>query len=127
MYLHNIHVHVLYTFCKCRVNWHDLWTLLSLLLWFQEGDRLGTMRVPEFGGSLIIFINGMSIGVMATGLPEELYGFVELRGDNDRVAITENSTVEEVSGNVFESIYTYTCLCQIPCICKYTCTKHIHT
>ena len=56
------------------------------------------MRTPEFNGSLVIFINGKEIGIIATAVPEEVYGFVELRGDNDKVAITGNSTVDEVRG-----------------------------
>ena len=63
----------------------------------QVGDRLGVMRASEFGGSLIFFINGYSIGIVATGVPDNIYGFVELHGDCDTVTITPNSSVELVS------------------------------
>ena len=62
----------------------------------QVGDKLGVMRVPEFSGSLIIFINGVSIGIVATGVAENVYGFVELNGDCDRVSITPNNTIKLV-------------------------------
>ena len=55
------------------------------------------MRVAEFGGSLLFFINGYSIGIVATGIPETVYGFVELHGDCDTVILTPNSSVELVS------------------------------
>ena len=63
----------------------------------QIGDRVGLMRVPEFNGSLVIFINGEAIGIVAKGIPEKMYGFVELQNDCDRVCITRCHAVKLVS------------------------------
>ena len=45
------------------------------------------MRVPEFNGSLVVFVNGAPLGVIATDVAENVYGFVELQGECERVAI----------------------------------------
>lgn len=63
----------------------------------QIADRVGLMRVPEFNGSLVIFINGEAIGIVAKGIPEKMYGFVELQNDCDRVCITRCHAVKLVS------------------------------
>ena len=60
------------------------------------------MRTPEFGGSLVIFINGKSIGIVATDIPEEVFGFVELHGDCDNIIMTPDHRVEEVRRRGYE-------------------------
>lgn len=57
---------------------------------------MGVVREPEFGGSLIITINGAPIGIIATGVPEFVYAFVEIFGEVDRVKITETTRLAEV-------------------------------
>jgi hypothetical protein len=65
---------------------NDLSLSLSLSL-IKAGDKVGIMRLPEFNGSLVIFINGAHLGVIATNVAEHVYGFVEMQGDCERVAI----------------------------------------
>ena len=55
------------------------------------------MRLPEFNGSLVIFINGEAIGIVATGIPEKMYGFIELQNDCERICITKCHGVKLVS------------------------------
>lgn len=61
------------------------------------GTRVGIMRVPEFNGSLLIFIDGAPIGVIATGVPEKVYGFVELQGDCEKVCLSPVRSIQHVS------------------------------
>ncbi len=70
----------------------------------QINDRVGIIRVPEFNGSLIIYINGAPIGIIATSVPDRVYGFVELQGECERVALTRNRLVKHVSA-------CYNCYC----------------
>ena len=70
---------------------------LLLSLYLQLHDRVGIIRVPEFNGSLIIYINGAPIGIISTGVPDRVYGFVELQGECERVALTRNREIKNVS------------------------------
>lgn len=63
----------------------------------QMGTRVGIMRVPEFNGSLLIFIDGAPIGIIATGVPEKVYGFVELQGDCEKVCLSPVRSIQQVS------------------------------
>ena len=69
---------------------------LSLSL-TQMGTRVGIMRVPEFNGSLLIFIDGAPIGIIATGIPEKVYGFVELQGDCEKVCLSPVRSIQQVN------------------------------
>ena len=66
----------------------------------QIADKVGLMRLPEFNGSLVIFINGEAIGIVATGIPEKMYGFIELQNDCERICITRCHGVKMVSDNL---------------------------
>ena len=55
------------------------------------------MRVPEFNGSLLIYIDGAPIGVIATSVPEKVYGFVELQGDCEKVCLSPVRSIQHVS------------------------------
>ena len=63
----------------------------------QMGTRVGIMRVPEFNGSLLIFIDGAPIGIIATGIPEKVYGFVELQGDCEKVCLSPIRSIQQVN------------------------------
>lgn len=58
------------------------------------GTRVGIMRVPEFSGSLLIYIDGAPIGIIATGVPEKVYGFVELQGDCEKVCLSPVRSIQ---------------------------------
>lgn len=44
---------------------------------------------------MVIYINETPIGIIATKVPENLYGFVELQ-DCERVSLMPHRTIEEV-------------------------------
>jgi len=57
---------------------------------------VGIVRLPEFQGSVVLYINEYPIGIIATNVPDNLYGFIELQ-DCEGVALTPRRTVDEVS------------------------------
>ena len=63
----------------------------------QTGDRVGIIRLPEFNGSLVIYVNGAPIGIIATGVAENVYGFVEMQEDCEKVCMQGNRSVQNVS------------------------------
>lgn len=76
----------------------------------QIGDRVGIIRLPEFLGSLVIYINGAPIGIIATRVSDNVYGFVEMQGDCEKICISSNRTIKEV------------CTCNLDCmLCVYNC------
>lgn len=64
----------------------------------QNGDRVGVIYLPEFNGSLAVYINGAPLGIIATNVPENVYGFVELQGECVQVCATQNKTIQQVRG-----------------------------
>lgn len=88
------------------------WYFTSLLLSYpQVGDRVGVIRLPEFNGSLAVYINGAPLGIIATNVSDNVYGFIELQGECERVGISQCRTIQQVRGargkvpgNVGESI-----------------------
>lgn len=58
------------------------------------GDRVGIVRVPEFNGSLVVYINGAPIGVIATSVPAKVYGFIELQGDCEHISLCTSRTIK---------------------------------
>lgn len=61
----------------------------------QLGDKVGVMRCPEFEGSLIFYINGKCIGILATSIPDKIYAFVELHVDCEKVTLTPVHSVPQ--------------------------------
>ena len=57
---------------------------------------MGIVRLPEFQGSVVLYINEYPIGIIATDVPESLYGFIELQ-DCEGVSLTPQRAIEEVS------------------------------
>ena len=54
------------------------------------------MRLPEYNGSLVVFINGAPLGIIATGVAENVYGFVELQGECESIALMHRK-IQQVS------------------------------
>ena len=46
------------------------------------------MKCPEFEGALLFYINQECIGILATSVPDKVYGFVELHENCEKVTLT---------------------------------------
>ena len=60
---------------------------------------MGVIYLPEFNGSLAVYVNGAPLGIIATSVPENVYGFVELQGECSQVCTTQNRTIQQVRGH----------------------------
>ena len=47
---------------------------------------MGVIRLPEFNGCLVVYIN----------VSENVYGFVELQGECEKISISQNRTIQQV-------------------------------
>ena len=56
--------------------------------------------MPEYNGALVIYINGAPLGIISTDVADNVYGFVELQGDCERICITRNRKIKQV-GNMY--------------------------
>ncbi|XP_059483047.1 neuralized-like protein 4 [Neocloeon triangulifer] len=55
------------------------------------GDRVGVMRLAD--GTLHFYVNGTDQGVAATGVPEAVYGVIDLYGQASRASIVSRQPV----------------------------------
>lgn len=61
----------------------------------QFGDKVGVMRCPEFEGALLFYINQECIGILATSVPDQVYAFVELHENCEKVTLTPVHSVPQ--------------------------------
>ena len=59
---------------------------------------MGVIYLPEFNGCLAVYINGAPLGIIATSVAENVYGFVELQGECSQICTTTNRTIQQVRG-----------------------------
>ena len=73
-----------------HANQSCLFTYLSLIGHFQEGDRIGLMK--KTSGALHYYINGVDQGVASARTPNMVWGVVDLYGMAVKVTIIEHVT-----------------------------------
>ncbi|KAA0185581.1 hypothetical protein HAZT_HAZT006935 [Hyalella azteca] len=64
----------------------------------RVGDRVGVVR--HANGAVHFFVNGVDQGVAATGVPETVYGVVDLYGQAAQATIVQQGTVAPCPSNV---------------------------
>ncbi|KAF4514225.1 UNVERIFIED_CONTAM: hypothetical protein B566_EDAN019492, partial [Ephemera danica] len=70
------------------------------------GDRVGVMRLSN--GTLHFFVNGTDQGVAASGIPERVYGVIDLYGQAAQASIV--SSQELGSSSLMSSVLSNTCM-----------------
>ncbi|XP_046408022.1 neuralized-like protein 4 [Ischnura elegans] len=73
-------------------EWRPNWTFPFE---FTAGDRLGMARLSN--GTIRLFVNDIDIGEVATGVPERVYGYVEIYG-GDEIDISISATGCQTQG-----------------------------
>jgi len=53
----------------------------------QAGDRVGVMRTKD--GCLLFSVNGQNLGVAAVGIPEKIYGVLDLYGQAAEASVVQ--------------------------------------
>ncbi|XP_071449160.1 neuralized-like protein 4 [Hetaerina americana] len=67
-----------------------------------EGDRVGVMRTSQ--GELVFWVNGLSHGVAATGIPTQVHAVVDLFGKCAQVTLLSNDGPSDESCAVPDSL-----------------------
>ena len=58
----------------------------------EEGDEVGVLRTSQ--GDLLFFVNGVSQGVAATGVPAGVFAVIDMYGKCAQVSLTDHSVQE---------------------------------